>query len=155
MACFMSRQPRSTSRSCLLLGGGAEPGGDQERAEFVTVQGGGVRLVIQPRPSDVRGGGMLQEFFLDGVLAEPADAAQPPGGGGAGTAAGFQFAGEGLDVGAADGEQLKRAGAAPASELPQVERAGLAGQAAVPGQEPGEREPLGISEHRLDRDEGR
>jgi hypothetical protein len=39
-----------------VLGRGAEPGGDQERADFVAVQGGGVRLVVQPRPPDVRGG---------------------------------------------------------------------------------------------------
>jgi hypothetical protein len=43
---------------------------------------------------------------------------------------------------------------APAGELAQVEGVGLACQAPVPGQEPGEREPLGISEHRLDGDEG-
>ena len=42
---------------------------------------------------------------------------------------------------------------APAGELAQVECVGLAGQAAVPSQEPGEREPLGIGEGRLDRDE--
>jgi hypothetical protein len=96
---------------------------------------------------------VLEEFFLDGVLVEPGDGAQPPGDSGAGPAAGFQFAGEGLDVGAAGGEQGQRPGAAPAGELPQVERVGLAGQAAVPGQEPGEREPLGIGEGRLDRDE--
>jgi hypothetical protein len=57
-----------------------------------------------------------------------------------------------LDVGAADGEQGQGAGAAPAGELAQVEGSGLAGQAAVPGQEPGERQPLGIGEHRLDGD---
>jgi hypothetical protein len=45
----------------------------------------------------------------------------------------------------------KRAGAAPAGELPQVRDVRLAGQAAVPGQS----EPLGISERRLDEDEGR
>ena len=137
-----------------VLGGRAEPGGDQERAELVAVQGGGVRLVVQPRPADVRGGRVVEEFFLDGVLVEPGDGAQPPGHGGAGPAAGFQFAGEGLDVGAADREQRQRPGAAPAGELAQVEGVGLAGQAAVPGQVPGEREPLGIGEHRLDRDEG-
>jgi len=38
-----------------VLGGRAEPGGDQERAELAAVQVGGVRLVIQPRPADVRG----------------------------------------------------------------------------------------------------
>jgi len=60
-----------------------------------------------------------------------------------------------VDVGAADREQRERPGAAPAGELAQVEGAGLAGQAAVTRQEPGERESLGISEHRLDRDDGR
>ena len=103
----------------------------------------------------MRGWGVVEEFLFDGVLVEPGDGAQPPGHGGATPAAGFQFAGEGLDVGAADGEQRKRAGAAPAGELPQVQGVGVAGQAAVPGQEPGERKPLGISEHRQDRDEGR
>jgi hypothetical protein len=45
---------------------------------------------------------MVEEFFLNGVLVEPGDGAQPPGNGGAGTAPGFLLAGEGLDVGAAD-----------------------------------------------------
>jgi hypothetical protein len=31
---------------------------------------------------------------------------------------------------------------------------GLAGQAAVPGQEPGKREPLGLGERRLDGNQG-
>jgi hypothetical protein len=51
-----------------LLGRRAEPGGDQERAELVAVQGGGVRLLVQPRPSDVRGGRVVEEFLFDGVL---------------------------------------------------------------------------------------
>jgi hypothetical protein len=66
----------------------------------------------------------------------------------------FQVAGEAFDVGAADGEQGQGAGAAPAGELAQVQRVGLAGQAAVPGQEPGEGKTLGIGEEGLDRDEG-
>jgi hypothetical protein len=49
-----------------VLGGRAEPGGDQERAEFVAVQGGGVRLVVQPGAADVRGGRVVEELFLDG-----------------------------------------------------------------------------------------
>jgi hypothetical protein len=85
-----------------VLGGRAEPGGDQERAELVAVQGGGVRLVVQPGTADVRRGRVVQEFFFDGVLVEPGDGAQPPGDGGTGPAAGFQFAGEGLDIGPAD-----------------------------------------------------
>jgi len=33
----------------------AEPGRDQQRAELVTVQADRVRLIIQPRPADMRG----------------------------------------------------------------------------------------------------
>jgi hypothetical protein len=85
-----------------VLGGRAEPGGDQDRAELVAVQGGGMRLVIQSRLADVRRGRVLQEFFFDGVLVEPGDGAQPPGDGRTGAAACFQVAGEDLDVRAAD-----------------------------------------------------
>jgi len=138
-----------------VLGGRAEPGGDQQGAELVAVQGGGVRLVVQPRAADVRGRGMIEKFLLDGVLVEPGDGAQPPGNGRPGTAVGFHLAGERLDVRAAHREQRQRPAAAPAAELTQVEGVGLTGQAAVPGQEPGERQPLGIGEYRLDRDEGR
>ena len=91
-----------------MLAGRAEAGGDQERPDLVAVQSGGVRLVVQPGTADVRGGRVLQELFFDGVLVEPGDGAQPPGDGGAGAAAGFQLAGEGLDVGAADREQRQR-----------------------------------------------
>ena len=37
-----------------------EPGGDQQRAELVMVQGYRVRLVIQPRPPHVRGGRVVE-----------------------------------------------------------------------------------------------
>jgi hypothetical protein len=43
--------------------------------------------------------------------------------------------------------------AAPAGELSQVQCVCLAGQTAVPSQEPGEGDPLGIGEDRLDRGE--
>jgi hypothetical protein len=52
-----------------VLGGRAELGGDQERAELVAVQGSGMRFVVEPWSADVRGGGMLQEFLFDGVRA--------------------------------------------------------------------------------------
>jgi len=41
-----------------VLGRRAEPGSDQESAEFVAVQRGGMRLVIQPRPPDMRSGNL-------------------------------------------------------------------------------------------------
>jgi hypothetical protein len=132
-----------------MLAGRAEPGRDQDGTELVTVQGSRMGLVIRPRPADVRRGRVLEELFFDRVLAEPGDGAQPPpGDGGAGTAGRLQLPGEGLDVRAADREQRQRPCPAPAAELAQVQGAGVAGQAAVPGQEPGEREPLGVGEAR-------
>jgi hypothetical protein len=76
-----------------------EPGGDKEGAELVAVQRGDVRLVVQPGAADVRGRGVLEEFFFDGVLVEPGDGAQPAGDGGAGAALGLEVEGVGLDVG--------------------------------------------------------
>ena len=94
-----------------------QPGGDQNGAEFVAVQGDSVRLVIQARTADVGGWGMLEEFFLDSVFVEPRDGAQPSGHGGASAASCFQVPCEAFDVGAADGEQVQGAGAAPGGEL--------------------------------------
>ena len=51
---------------------------------------------------------VIEQFFLDGVPVEPGDGAQPAGDGGPGAAAGFQVAGEALDVGAAGLEQEQR-----------------------------------------------
>ena len=60
---------------------------------------------------------MIDELFFDGVLIEPGDGAQPPGDSRAGPTPGLQLTSEGLDVGAADGEQGLGAGAAPGREL--------------------------------------
>ena len=87
------------------------------------------------------------------VFAEPGDGAQPAGDRGAGPAPGLQVAGGRFDAGAADGGQAQAAGAAPAGELAQVQGVGLAGQAAVSGQVPGEGEPFGVGEGGLDRGE--
>jgi hypothetical protein len=82
-------QPVQREQEISACSAAAEPGGDQQGAELVAVQGGGVGLVVQPRPADVRGRGVVEEFFLDGVLVEPGDGAQPPGDGGAGPALGL------------------------------------------------------------------
>ena len=132
----------------------AETGGDQQRAELVAVQGGSVRLVVQPGPADVRGRGMLEEFLLDRVFVEPGDGGQSPGNGRAGTAFRLEVAGEGLDVGPSDRTQGQRADAAPGGELAQVQRVRLPGQAALPGQEACQGETLGLGEDRLDGGEG-
>ncbi len=118
-----------------MLGRGAEPGGDQEGADFVAVQAGGVGLVVQPRTADMDGGGVLEQLLPDGVLVEPRDGAQPSSHGSPGPAGGLQVAAEALDVRAAHAEQPQPAVMAPGRELPQVQRVGLAGQAGVPGQE--------------------
>jgi hypothetical protein len=104
----------------------AEPGSDQQAAELVTIQGGGMGFIVQPRTADMGGRGVIQQLFFDGVVVEPGDGGQPAGHGGAGASSGFQFAGEPFDVGAAGGEQGKGAGAAPAGELAQVQGVGLA-----------------------------
>ena len=96
---------------------------------------------------------VIQELLLNCVLVEPGDSAQPTGDCGAGPSPGLQVAGEAFDVGAADSEQGQGAGAAPGSELAQVECVRLAGQAAVSGQVPGEGEPFGAGEGGLDRGE--
>ncbi len=148
---FGDAQPvQREQRDQRMLERWAEPGGDQQRAELVAVQGDRMGLVIQPRTADVSGRGMLQELFFDRVLVEPGDGAQPPGDGRAGPAPGFQSPGEAFDVGAADGEQGQRAGVALRGELTQVQGVGLACQTAIPGQEPGRGEPFRISEGRLD-----
>jgi hypothetical protein len=50
-----------------VLGRRAEPDGDQQRAELVAVQPGGMRLVVQPGPADMGGRGVTGQFFLDCV----------------------------------------------------------------------------------------
>jgi len=49
-----------------------------------------------------------------------------------------------------DGEQGQGADAAPGGELAQVQRVGLPGQPAVPGQEPRKRKSFGVGEGGLD-----
>ena len=100
-----------------MLGRISEPGSNQDRTELVAVQPGGMRLIIQPRAADMRGRGMIQQVFLDGVPVEPGDRAQPTGDGGPGAAAGFRIAGETFDAGPADLEQPLVALLAPGGEL--------------------------------------
>ena len=82
-----------------------ESGRDQQSAEFVAVQGDGMRFIVDPRTPDMRGRGVLQELFLHRVAVEPGDGAQPTRNSGASPAPGLEFPGETLDVGAPDGEQ--------------------------------------------------
>ena len=129
-----TRSPFSASSEISACSaGGPSPVATSKGAELVAVQRDSVGLVVQPRPPDVRGWRVLEEFFLDGVAVEPGDGAQPAGSRGAGPSLGLQVAGEAFDVGAADGEQGQGADPAPGGELAQVQGVGVAGQAAVPG----------------------
>ncbi len=50
---FLARPERRATRRTIRRRG-ADPGGDQDRADLVAVQPGGVGLVLQPRTTDVR-----------------------------------------------------------------------------------------------------
>jgi hypothetical protein len=76
-ARYRRRSPRrpqpvqGEQRDQRVPGRRAEASRCQQRAEFVAVQGNRMGLVVHPRPPDVRRRGAVQEFLLDGVLAEP------------------------------------------------------------------------------------
>ena len=114
-----------------------ETGGDQHLAEFVVVQPGGVLLVVQPGVQDVSGRRTVKQVFFYRIPAESGDPAQPAGDRRPGLAFGFQVTGEALDVSTTALEQADVALAAPGGVLPQDQRAGVADQARVAGQEPG------------------
>src|SRR2546421_234759 len=71
-----------------------ETGGDQHRAEFVAIKTGGVRLVVEPRPTDVDGRGVIDEPFFLGVTEETCDGAESSGHCGPGLAFPFEIMGE-------------------------------------------------------------
>jgi hypothetical protein len=147
------RRPFSASREISACCSGEPSRGHEHDAKLVAVQGGGVRLVVQPGSADVSGRGVLEEFFFDCVAVEPGDGAQPPGDGGAGAASCLQVAGEAFDVRAADREQGQRVIPAPGGELAQVQGVGFAGQPAVPGQEACQSQAFGIGKCWLDGNE--
>jgi hypothetical protein len=48
-----------------MLGRGSEAGGDEQRADLLAVQLGGVGLIVQAEPADMDGRGAVEEAFLD------------------------------------------------------------------------------------------
>jgi len=76
-----------------------EARGDQQRTQLVAVQPGGVGLVIQTRTADVHRRGMVQQFFLDGVLVEPGNRGQAAGGSRSCAAPRLEISREALDIG--------------------------------------------------------
>ena len=125
----------------------AEPGGDQQGTEFVAIQGDGMGLVVHPRPAHVRGRRGAEESSSTATV-EPGDGGQPPGDRGAGPA--LRSPGPGRSLRCPRGGRRTGQGQGPgaAGELAQVQRVGLAGQAAVAGQEPGEGDSLSVREGR-------
>ena len=123
-----------------------QAGGDQQCAELVTVQPDGMRLIVQAGTADMRGRGMVEQVFLHRVLVEPGDRTQAAGNGRPGAAAGFQVAGEALDIRTPGLEQAQVVLLAPAAVLAQIQGICLAGQAGVTSQG----EPLRLGEYWLD-----
>ena len=96
-----------------MLGGLAQPGSNQQRAEPIAVQAHRMRLVVQAGAADMSGRGMLEQLFLHRVLIEPRHSAQAPGDSGPGAAAGLEIPGEALDISTARLEQSDAAPLAP------------------------------------------
>ena len=127
----------------------AEPGGDEQGADLVAVQAGGVGLVVQAGPAHVHRRGDRDEAFLFGVAVEAGDRAQPAGDGGPSPTQRLEVAAEPFDVSPARPEQRDRAFGAPRCPLAQIQGVGLAGQTGVAGQEPTQGQLLGRCEQLL------
>ena len=112
-----------------------EAGGDQDGAELVAVQVGDMGLVVDAGPTDVHRRGVLDHALFLGVTVEPDDRAQPASDRGASLPAVFEIASEALDVDPPDVEQPVVMPPAPRGVLAQIQRVGVAGVAAVTGQE--------------------
>jgi hypothetical protein len=94
-----------------------------------------VGLVIDTWAADVHRRGVLDDAFLCGVAVEPDDREQPTRHRRPRLAAVLELAGEAFDVDAADLEQAVLTLPAPGGELAQIQRVGVAGVAAINGEE--------------------
>ncbi len=128
-----------------MLGCGAEPGGDEERADLVAVQADGVGLVVDPWAADIDCGRVGDESFLFGVAVEAGHGAESPGDRGRRPTLGFELTAEGLDVASSDLEQLEAAPPAEGDELAEIQRVRVAGEAPIAAEEPGESDMLRIN----------
>ena len=119
-----------------MLGGRAEPGGDEQRSDLVAVQADGMGLVVDPWPADMDCWRMGDEAFLLGVAVEAGHGAQPSGDGGRGPTPSLELSSEGLDIAPADLEQPQMALIAESHELTQVQRVGISGETPIAAEEP-------------------
>ena len=130
-----------------MVAGAGESGGDEHGADFVAVQSGRVRLVVQAWSTNMHGWGAVEESFFDGVLVQTGDRAQSPGDRCARPTTVLEVAGERFDVCAGDGEQSDATVVAPLRELAQVQRVRVTSEAGVAAQEPCQGSKLDIAEH--------
>jgi hypothetical protein len=112
-----------------------------------------VGLVVQPGSPHVGRRRVRDQAFLSGVAVETGHGAQPTGDGGPGPTQGLEVTGEALDVSAPRPEHCHPVFGAPGHVLAQIQRVGLAGQAAVAGQEPHQGELLVAAEQPVSRRE--
>jgi hypothetical protein len=112
-----------------------------------------VGLVVQPRAAHVSRRRDGDETLLLGVAIEARHGAQPARDRCPGPAQRLEVAGEALDVDASRPEHRQAAFGAPGDVLAQVQRVGVAGQAAVAGQEPRQRQLLVGAEQLVSRRE--
>ena len=137
-----------------MLGGRAEPGGDEERSDLVAVQADGVGLVVDPGSADMYRRRVVDQALFFGVAVEAGHGAQPSGDGGGRSSSSFEVAPEGLDVAAADLEKAQVALVAEGDELAQVQGVGVAGEAPVAAEEPGQCYMFRIDQTRVVDDDG-
>ena len=77
---FGDAQPveRKQADECVILCS-AETGGDEHGTDFVAVQPGGVRFVVESRTAHVHGRRLGDEVFFFGVAVEARHRAEPAG----------------------------------------------------------------------------
>src|ERR1035437_4079511 len=121
-----------------MLGSGPEPGGNEQRSYFVSVQADGVGFVIDPRSTDVNRRRVGDEAFLLGRAVEAGHSAQSATDGGRSPTPSFQLPSVGLDVASPDLEETQVTLIAEGDELTKIQRIGVAGEPSVAAEEPGE-----------------
>src|ERR1039458_7957424 len=116
----------------------SEPGGDEQRSYFVSVQADGMGFVIDPGSMDVDCRGVSDKVFLLGIAVEAGHSAQSATDRGRCPTPSFQLPSVGLDVASPDLEETQVALIAEGDELTKIQRIGVAGEPSVTAEEPGE-----------------
>jgi hypothetical protein len=62
-----------------VLDGWSKPGNYKKRTEFISVEPGDVRLVVEPGPADMNRWRVIEKLLLDGIAVETGDGAESPG----------------------------------------------------------------------------